>query len=810
MANKNKPFEVCFVGSHKGVIPEGTLLVLTDRDYVEACKAINDAANRPKGVWVAKRPHFTWFQTYCDLLDLDCCVRELTPRVILADRWGVTIPDWLDDQRVESEKLLDLDVSTEGIDDFVDVVLGHFLSRSFCSPRLDSEQVSEILSAVVAPEYKAHSDRYPIISDCLSEKCVQWEKNADQPWMGEFGRSLADQPDALWHDLTLWALLGHYPGQLIEFVTGPQRVVFLKSIHVGLLSSLPLHLSAIDAAQDQIRLFFNDIRGTVSSTEDLKKVLGAVSRRLAIEFSFVEQILEISSYELQAKDIELVGETFKTCPGVGSVKIDALDRFVPPTRPSESDAGKAWEGDRWLDWSIKEYIPYRQWQIQNKHYDRKLEQTVQAFSDWYVDEYMTIHQDTGRSLVHLLSEWREHLVNDDLSLILLIDCLPVAFWPLFEEAMRNIGFHRHQQEFRFAPLPSHTEVCKPLLLGSDWENTDTKYASLLQKRGLRDWPSKQVLYLHNLQKLSEADLGDGASVLVLNFLTVDRILHSDVEADGSTHREELSRLFVRLAGTVKDLLSRWQGDEDKFGVYVVTDHGATKIIDDEKATLDSQIVNRLFENEKHRFAQIPEDYADEIPENLWAFGYRFKPPFNNQDTVFFIPKGHNTVKTGNKTTGFVHGGAAPEEVIVPAAIFRPVKASWRQAEVRFVDLRMDHQSGHAIFYILRVVPIKLEVQNPNAEPIRIVRANVVSPDADIKEFTTGQIDPESVGELSLSCYFQRSAQDQEELLLRITYELAGDEYTRQVRTAAVFRSATTGGFNLRDLIYRLRKTDESI
>ena len=415
--------------------PKGTLIVLTDRDYVEACKAVNDAANRPKGVWVAKRPHFTWFQTYCNLLDLECRVRELTPRVILADRWGVTIPDWLDDQRVESEKLLDLDVSSEGVDDFVDVVLGHFLSRSFCSSKLDPEHVSEVLSAVVDSEYKTHSDRYPIISDCLSEKCVQWEENADQSWMGEFSRSLADQPDALWHDLTLWALLGHYPDPLIEFVTGPQRVVFLRSIPVGLLSSLPLHPGAIDAAQNQIELFFNDIRGTVSSTEDLKKVLGAVSRRLAIEFSFVEQILENSSYELQAKDIELVGEAFKTCPGVSSVKIDALDRFVPPASPSEQDAGEAWGIDRWLDWSVKEYIPYRQWQIQNKHYDSKLEQTVQAFSDWYVDEYMTIHQDTGRSIVHLLSDWREHLVNDDLSLILLIDCLPVAFWTLFEKAM---------------------------------------------------------------------------------------------------------------------------------------------------------------------------------------------------------------------------------------------------------------------------------------------------------------------------------------------------------------------------------------
>ena len=101
-----------------------------------------------------KKATFYLVSTYCNLLELDYRVRELTPCVILADRWGVTIPDWLDDQRVESEKLLDLDVSSEGVDDFVDVVLGHFLSRSFCSSRLDPEHVSEVLSAVVIQNAK--------------------------------------------------------------------------------------------------------------------------------------------------------------------------------------------------------------------------------------------------------------------------------------------------------------------------------------------------------------------------------------------------------------------------------------------------------------------------------------------------------------------------------------------------------------------------------------------------------------------------------------------------------------------------------
>ena len=799
MAKQNEPFEICFVGTIEGEPPEGTSVVASDRDYVEVCKVISEPANRPHGVWVTSRPHYAWLQTYCKLIDLQCRSRQLTPRLILADRWGVSIPDWLDDEMVRSENLLNFDISPGVSEDFVDAILGHFLGRSFCAAKLEQEHVVEVLIAVVNTESKTHFDQYPVLRQSLGEKCAQWEKQPDPLWIGEFSSSLANRPDTLWHDLTLWSLLGRYPERLIEFTTGPQRVAFLRVVPVGLLSKLPVHLGAVEVALNQIEVFFNDIKGTVSSPEDLEKVLSAVSGRLPEEFSFVEQILESAGCGLQAKDIELVGKVFKTCPGISTVKIESLDRFVSPTKPTKPDAGHIWELDRWLKWTIEEYLPYRHWQTQNRQYDEQLEETVRAFSGWYVDEYTTIHQNSEKSLVHLLSEWRDNLVNDDLSLILLVDCLPVPFWTLFQEAMANVGFYRHQQEYRFVPLPSHTEVCKPLLLGSEWEKTDTRYADLLQERGRKDWPEKQVRYLHNLKLLSEVELPEVPTILVLNFLLVDKMLHTDVEADGSTHREELFRLFARLAEAVKTLFEQWHGQGDKFGVYAVTDHGATRILEEEKTSFDSKIVSRLFTDEKIRFAQIPPDGVAGVPENFWAFGHRFEPPFNSHGTVYFIPRGHNTVRTGSRSASFVHGGATPEEVVVPAAVFRPVRVAWRQPAVRFVNLRLDSESGGAIFFILRVVPIKIEIQNPNPEPVRVVRADVVSPDADVKEFTTPRIESQEVGELVLNCYFRKSAQGQEELLLQITYELAGEEHTVQALTAAVFKSATTGGFNLRDL-----------
>jgi hypothetical protein len=799
MAHHDEPFEISFVGLHQSEPPEGILVVDTARDYVLACQAVRDPDNRPSGLWVTGRPFFAWLQTYCALIDLETHFRELTPRLILADRWRVSIPDWLDDETVKSENLLSLDIVPGTEDDFENALLGHLLGNGFRAPELAPECIVEVLAAVLDPKTKDLFDRYPSARKALDEKCGRWEQVAGSRWVGDFCRSLRTQPEALWHDLTVWALLGRYPEKLIEFAAAPQRVVFLRGIPVDVLTELTLHTVASEVALNQVELFFRDIKGAITSTGDLGKVLAAVSRRLPQEFALVLELLESSSYDLQPRDIELVRETFRTCPGVSSARMDSLDRFVPPPKPSAPEAGEAWGADRWIAWTVEEYLPYRRWQVQNRQFDDQVEVSVQAFTDWYVEEYAAVHQDAGRSLVHVLSQWSEQLAEDELSLVVLVDCLPVDFWEPFEQQMASAGFHRHQRGYRFAPLPSHTEVCKPWLLSGSWEKMDSNYSDLLEKRRCRDWPGKEVHYLPNLKALAEVGIPVKPAILVLNFLQVDRALHTDVESDGSTHREELFRLFARLGSVLKGISDLWQGPVHKLGVYVATDHGATKILEEEKASFDSKVVSRLFPDEECRFAWITPDAAGATPENLWSFGYRFKQPFGGQDAIFYIPRGHNTVKTGSKSGAYVHGGASPEEVIVPTAVFRRSSPVWKEPAIRFVELRTERESGAAVFYILRVVSIRIEIQNINTEAIRVIRADILGPGAEVKDFTTCSVGSQETGEFELSCYFRKSAQDQEELFVQITYELAGEEHTMQASTPAVFKSATTGGLNLRDL-----------
>ena len=98
-------------------------------------------------------------------------------------------------------------------------------------------------------------------------------------------------------------------------------------------------------------------------------------------------------------------------------------------------------------------------------------------------------------------------------------------------------------------------------------------------------------------------------------------------------------------------------------------------------------------NEKHRFSSFEASKAGDVPENLWALGYKFQQPFNADGKVYFLPKGHNTVRLPGKGKGFLHGGATPEEVIVPTAFYKAVKVAWKHPFTRFLGLNPDKETG---------------------------------------------------------------------------------------------------------------------
>jgi len=793
--------EISHIKNYQQDLGEGNLLVETDSDYVKACQELRVTLSetKPLKIYVRQKWHFDWLRNFTGHTNIHCTFSKKNPRTILAEKWNATIPEWLDDETVTEQDLLELSMDTDTPARFEEKILAFFLGTTFYADKLDDSNLTEIVFCLNSPEMPEKLKQYPVLKRCLQEKVKTWDKQSSKSWVKTICPELLNNAEGLWKDLTLLSILSGYPKKLLEYVLPVDRIFLLKSIPSGTLEDLSLNRVSIEQASNQIEMFFKGVGPSVKSKNDFSKILKCASGRLPKEFRLISELLASNIFEVTKEDISAVQKKFKSCPGISSGSLAALNRYVKPRRPDLAKEDASWDNDQWVKWVVDEYIPYRHWQTLNSQYDHELELTVQLFSDWYLNTYTSIHQDNEKSLVHVLSDWGDHLRKDDLSLVYLIDSMPLTYWRLFQDAMSRAGFHRHKLDHRFTPLPSHTEVVKPLMLSGSWKGYDKGYEVILKKRSEKDWNGKKVVYLSNLKSLSRLDLPQEPCVILLNFLASDEILHSDVELKDTTYEEELYRLFARLADSAKNLYEKWSGTSGSFSVYAVTDHGASKILDEEKKSFDSKVVSKIFADEKHRFSCLDKEEAEKIPQNLWEFGYRFSQPFINEDLIYFIPRGHNTVKRQITEKGYVHGGATPEEVVVPVGIFRPVKPVWKALGARFLNLKIDNETGKASFYIQRIISLQIEIQNPNAEAVHIHQVEILSPDADVKSCKMPHIETNQYGIIHLDCYFNKSALGNEELAVLLTYKISGTESTKDITLPAEFKSAVTGGFSLRDL-----------
>jgi len=793
---------VSYIGDLAHTPPDDVLLVEHDEDYVQVCHVLSHAAMSGAGlkVWVRSKNHFTWLRDFTEQIGFPAGFREMTARLILADRWNVRVPDWLTDAEVLGNSLLRMDVGfREQQMGFADCLLTHLLGSAFQSDALGAENLVEVLKALTGAEAKADFRKYPVLHRCLRDKCEQWAQQSREAWVSEACLLLQGDVGALWQWLSLWACLHTYPERLLEYVLTPKQVVFVRKIPVGAVDDLPLEPSAREQSLTQIEVLFEGVREQVTSSEEFRKIVGWTSGRLIQEYRFVSSLLNGNLFSPSKEDVQVVQVKFRSCPGVSGSEMTSLDTCVMPSRPTllGPEEERTWQ--EWVQWTTKEYAPYRSWQVRNNHYDEGLERTVARFSEWFVEEYASIHKDPDLSLTHCLSNLSLSGPEGGLSIVLLIDCLPVTFMPLLDAALRNVGFSRHALHYRFAALPTDTKHNKPHLLSGEWQTTSGDYTAILRTRTVADWNGRQVIYLSNLKALSEMEAPQEPAIVVLNFTDGDELLHSDVESKNTTYEEELYRLFARIAESVSRLSKEWAGAKEHFNVHIVTDHGACRILEEEKRSLDSTVVNKLFADEKHRFAAVDDKQMAAVPDNLWELGHRFRQSFTLDDQVFFLPSGHNTVRRAGRAKGYLHGGVTPEEVIVPTATYKLVRADWQIPAARFLNLNLSKETGRAEFYIQRVVALQIEMQNLNPVDIQIFRASVTFPDTDLKGCGTVVVPAGSVNTLQMDCYFKRAALGENNLEIEINYELSGESYTLPLTLECEFKSAMSRGFSLRDL-----------
>jgi hypothetical protein len=517
-----------------------------------------------------------------------------------------------------------------------------------------------------------------------------------------------------------------------------------------------------------------------------------LSGELIEELTAIESLLDRAEFDVVPMDIAEVRRRFANCSGISAARVSRLNLYVKPKEPAQMEEGNP-DANEWSRWAQEEYLPYRWWQIQRREAVPVVEKSVAAFSNWYCRNYSLVLSEPAISAIQTITRWRERILGDKVSLILLVDNLPWFFWGLLEKALASAGLHRHEASPVFVPLPSHTSVSKPLLVSGQAGASGSEYQKMLNARSATEWQGRSVTYTMGVDQLGSYVFPEHPSVVFLNYLAADEVLHSDAEASGSSWTDQLDLLYGNLAKAVGDFARRAASSGGDFGLYVLTDHGSTLILPEERQAADAQLTKKLFPNEKHRSATLSEAEAEQVPENLWKLGCRLVSPL--AAGVHFIPRGHNTVGAAGNRLTFSHGGATPEEVIVPTGVFRLHSATWNLPKLRFVDL----VGGKATFYVKRIGTLGIEIQNGNSESIQLESLTISPEVAEIREYSSVSDPAKGSNQTNVSLYFNSNATSITALTFTLNFRIGQDLLAQTIELPVTITSTTSGGLDLKDL-----------
>ena len=97
-----------------------------------------------------------------------------------------------------------------------------------------------------------------------------------------------------------------------------------------------------------------------------------------------------------------------------------------------------------------------------------------------------------------------------------------------------------------------------------------------------------------------------ANLIFLNFLPIDKALHEDSGDTGQSHAQEVRERLQTLARAVAEFAKRFDAGE-RLKVWVISDHGSTRIAADMDNALDKSFYKELADKKHHRYLALSDE-----------------------------------------------------------------------------------------------------------------------------------------------------------------------------------------------------------
>ena len=359
-----------------------------------------------------------------------------------------------------------------------------------------------------------------------------------------------------------------------------------------------------------------------------------------------------------------------------------------------------------LDWSVG-YFAYLRTALLSL---QALDETINSsFTDWLVPQSSRISRSD--------SDWRfcakqihQYLANGYLVVITVIDALSALNQDVLLEELNTIEHLTVLSDTLFSPLPTLTEIGKmAVLTGKQTYTLPNNSQAALQQTYQAYLSDAQGLKIIKSWEESNIHITEQTNLVVFFENRLDERLHD--AASFSKHRDDIKPIVRQLKRTLQGWLKDAAYRDVVF--FITADHGMT-------------VTNGRYNGEplgetKDRVFKLTNKNA--LPENFVLI---------NQDSkdAYAVPK----TRLGLSDAPLSHGGLTPEEVLIPfIALTRPsAEANKLPVEVAIVgeclrlgdkywqlECRLNASVQVETVRLILKPPFKLEFR----EPIDIIRAH---------------------------------------------------------------------------------------
>lgn len=733
-------------------------------DYAPVCvkirQALRGSDKKPLEIHVLNATVGDWLISWCqEYGEKRVEIKVYTARDALSEKWGIEVP-LIKDADIINAGLLSAKVTPREGQNFENALLENYFHQIFSYPVFPPELLPGFLNELDLPKWQKNS-YIQLFKRMLRTRLDQWSQKTPKQAHKAIIRWIGRDPNELRQQFGWFKVLKDYPPSLSEKLLPENSELFQQAhIDTDLLS-----LDGVDLAPaiTEIEYYLKSIEDKITSKDAFTPLLGSVSGYLLQEYTAIEKHLLRNPEWITNDLVRKVERRFLALRAGLQSRFVHLRRLVAVPQPPKPE--DSWSVDDWLNWAAGDYARYIRWlELQGK-YDDEVAQSASTFADWYYQSLIELKNQSAHqfSFAALYKDYLGIVNTNKIGLVVLLDNLNYIHFPELHRLLNQQDIALMSEHPVLSLPPTATEIGKPSIIAVTGDLTDIKsrdYSKMVSKYWEERLKSnnKSATYLSKIGELQTLTVIQH-DIYFLNYLQVDTILHQSDKEIGQDHSTAIQNSFKILVDAIVEFARRFQ-IENQLVVYVVSDHGSTRIAKDVVNVLDKKYYKGIADIKHHRYLAISDQQLNELPQVVEAQCYVFdRKKYKTEYNYLAARKYYRFAETNEDY--YVHGGLTPEEVVVPFARFefQPL-----EIENPTITLMQD------VFRFAVKSKVEIEVGNPNECTLENISIRLVGLEAD--EVFIDELQPKESKVITFPTVFRRElGRDKTgELNVRVQYE----------------------------------------